>query len=376
MDPHRFVPPLACALLALVTAACSGFRAPEPQQRGQVTLHLAEVALAAGAPDVALRVAELVLQRQPGNASALATEGDALYAMGQLLLAQNAYRAAVAADPQLVTAQLGLGRTLVRADPPAAEKAFEAVLALEPTNAAALNNLGIARDLQGRHADAQAAYQQALAATPDAKDVRVNLGLSLALSGQADQAVSLLQPLAAEPGADKAPKAALTVALSRTTGAKATPMPAAQMPAAAMASAVPPLAAVGEVTRALDIKTAPRTAVMRQDLPPPAPPVIAMVTSVSEGAAKAAVAAERFQVQLASLDTERAAQAEWQRLQGGLPALLDGHSPAVVPATVHDRTYWRLRAGGFASFTEAMAFCAKLRDAGSSCWPLAPNPPP
>ena len=48
----------------------------------------------------------------------------------------------------------------------------------------ALNDLGIARDLQGRHTDAQTAYRSALGVDPDMRAAQVNLALSLAMSGQ------------------------------------------------------------------------------------------------------------------------------------------------------------------------------------------------
>ena len=77
-----------------------------------------------------------------------------------------------------------LAGLLVQFDPSAAEAAFTAVIAQEPNNIAALSNLGIARDLQGHHAEAQDAYRRALVAAPETADVKVNLDLSLALSGQ------------------------------------------------------------------------------------------------------------------------------------------------------------------------------------------------
>jgi Flp pilus assembly protein TadD len=55
----------------------------------------------------------------------------------------------------------------------------------------------VARDIQGHHAAAQEAYRLALGVTPSSVAVQVNLGLSMALSGNATEAVHLLQPLAA-----------------------------------------------------------------------------------------------------------------------------------------------------------------------------------
>ena len=78
---------------------------------------------------------------------------------------------------------MALGRRLLRSDPAQAEQIFMKVVAREPRNAAALNDLGIARDVLGRHREAQAAYRAALAASPGLRAASVNLALSLALDG-------------------------------------------------------------------------------------------------------------------------------------------------------------------------------------------------
>jgi tetratricopeptide (TPR) repeat protein len=70
--------------------------------------------LASGAPDVALRVADITLAKHPKDVAALIAKGDALYAMGDTEAAKAAYRSAIALDPGAADAQLGLGRTLVR----------------------------------------------------------------------------------------------------------------------------------------------------------------------------------------------------------------------------------------------------------------------
>lgn len=80
---------------------------------------------------------------------------------------------------------------------------FLEVLQKEPRDAVAWSNLGIARDLQGRHTDAQAAYRQALGLNPEMHAAQVNLALSLAMSGQGARALPLIQPLASAPGASR-----------------------------------------------------------------------------------------------------------------------------------------------------------------------------
>ncbi len=204
----------AIAVLSLSLTAC-GMLGNTTASRPQVTLNVADAAMASGAPDLALRVADMVLAKHPDSAAALTARGDALYAMGQAELAGQAYRAAVKSDPKFAGAQIGLGRTVIRTDPKAAEAAFLAAATLQPDNTVALSNLGVARDLQKHHAAAQEAYRAALAVDPDMSDARVNLGLSLALSGQAEAAVQILQPLARQPGATQVWHADLAVALAQ-----------------------------------------------------------------------------------------------------------------------------------------------------------------
>jgi len=113
------------------------------------------------------------------------------------------------ADP---AAQFALGRILLQTDPAQAEHALLAALAGSPRNADILNDLGVARDLQGHHAAAQAAYRQALSAEPTLRAARINLGLSLALSGQGTDALTTVQPIAASTsptGAERADVAAI-----------------------------------------------------------------------------------------------------------------------------------------------------------------------
>ncbi len=100
-------------------------------------------------------------------------------------------------------------------------------------------------------------------------------------------------------------------------------------------------------------------AVVRPVSAPPPP-------ATSAGDAKAT--ADGIYVQMASLDSEQAAQAEWQLLRARWPDLFGDRAPAVERAEVHERTFWRLRTGGFASAADANSFCARLRAAGPGCW--------
>ncbi|NBX02460.1 MAG: hypothetical protein EBR02_00040 [Alphaproteobacteria bacterium] len=95
-----------------------------------------------------------------------------------------------------------LGYSLIGAGKGAeAQKVFEEWAKLEPQNFAPINGLGVALDTMGDHANAQATYKKALLMQPtDAPKVQNNLAMSLILSSKWDEAIALLEPLAATGG--------------------------------------------------------------------------------------------------------------------------------------------------------------------------------
>jgi Flp pilus assembly protein TadD len=191
---------IVIGLVLLALAGCAGGGGAQ-LSTAPPGLNVAEAALAGGAPDVALQVSTERLRREPGDGRAMLVQADALAALGRRAEATEGYRRALAVDPDSAAARLGLGRLLLASDPHGAEALFLEALSHEPRNAKALNDLGIARDLQGRHADAQEAYRRALGVAPDMQAATTNLALSLAISGQAGQGAALLRPLASAPTA-------------------------------------------------------------------------------------------------------------------------------------------------------------------------------
>jgi Flp pilus assembly protein TadD len=462
----------ALAASAILVTGCGAFQSTQSREP-RVTLRVAEAAMASGAPDLALRVADIVLARRPDDVAALLARADALYAMGDAVQAGAAYRRAAALEPSSAAAQIGLGRTLIRNEPQAAEAAFMAAAAQQPDNVTALNDLGIARDMLGRHADAQKAYRQALAVSPDSADVRTNLDLSLALAGQpadrpsppvaaltrsappvtvtyaAPAIVTAPVPEAPPPAAAQPPLAVRTAPVTTVARQNLPPRPAvavmrapdpvppaelradlsdatASLPATDPDSALPPLATglsfaapleslqpkepeAPPVPSAQDSARAP----VKQEQPAgtgaqaPANPVAdAVEAALDPGASMArggsvesaadpappSVTAGKpgpraqpearplpaqpvnrwsvagYFVQIAALNSDRDARAEWQRLRNRLPDLLAGHEPVVEQAEVNQRMFWRLRTGSFTDTGSADDFCRKLRASGLSCW--------
>jgi len=191
---------LSSAVLAvfslLLLAACQPNQAAAPTAGGTSVMNVADAAIAGGNPDMALKISQSILASDPSNLDALFHEAAAYYAVGRCEDAIAAYKLALGINPHSSEAQTGIGRCLLKHNAAAAEQAFEAAVQDDPRNAAALNDLGIARDLQGNYARATQPYQQSLLVQPGILSTEVNLGLSLALSGDAADALDYLGPLA------------------------------------------------------------------------------------------------------------------------------------------------------------------------------------
>ncbi len=137
--------------------------------------------------------------------------------------------------------------------------------------------------------------------------------------------------------------------------------PPAEAPAAqALRAQMPPQAAVPPAV--------PPPAPVLPALPaaPPAAVVLQLVPAPATRPAPAVAAAGTL-VQLAALDSEGAAQTEWQRLSRRMPDLLGDRQPVVQKADRDGRAMWRLRTGGFTDIADATAFCARVRAKGGAC---------
>jgi Flp pilus assembly protein TadD len=201
------------ALLGMGGCGIWGGRGPSEEDQ---KIRLSAVLLSNGAVDAALFAADEVLAKQPRNVAALEARGNALAALDRVEEAQQAYLQAIAISPSNTSARLALGRLQIRLNPQAAEETLDQLVQREPRNVAALSNLGVARDLQGRHAEAQQAYRRALAADPKNTGAATNLGLSLVLSGNMAEAATVLQPLAEGPSPSEAVIENLAIALAAT----------------------------------------------------------------------------------------------------------------------------------------------------------------
>jgi hypothetical protein len=78
---------------------------------------------------------------------------------------------------------------------------LEAAAQVQTDDPRIYNALGVIKDQQGQHADAQAYYHQGLAHSPRNISLRNNLGLSMVLDGQPEAGLAMLRDVAAEPAA-------------------------------------------------------------------------------------------------------------------------------------------------------------------------------
>src|SRR5437879_5243901 len=164
--------------LAFGLSACGSATSPQLGS-GPQGMRVADAALAAGTPSLALQWTETILASDPRNVDALLRNGQANLMLNNLAAAESSYRRVLAIDARQTEARIALAKLVLGSQPAEAEKMFKAVLVDEPRNVGVLNNFGVSLDLQGRHADAQKAYRQALAITPELASARQNLGLSL-----------------------------------------------------------------------------------------------------------------------------------------------------------------------------------------------------
>ena len=182
----------AIALVALTACTAEQARLGD----GTPSLKTAETALSSGAPDLAYRICAALVDGGDRSTKTLVCKANALTGLGRSAEAASVFAVALQGAPRNSDALIGVGRLRLATDPAGAEQLFMQALAVSPRDAVALNDLGIARDLQGRHHDAQTAYAEAIGSNPDARAPQVNLALSMAMSGQAGEGARMLRPLA------------------------------------------------------------------------------------------------------------------------------------------------------------------------------------
>ena len=75
-------------------------------------------------------------------------------------------------------------------------------------------------------------------------------------------------------------------------------------------------------------------------------------------------------VQLGAYDTAEMARSDWTRISARFADFMDGKVPVIQEAESGGRTFYRLRADGFADLSDARRFCAVLMAENAACIPV------
>jgi Flp pilus assembly protein TadD len=189
--------PHQAALLALLT--CLLTACGQPRQQAELSLEarlrLAEAVDAQGDGDATFAVVRDAYLHNPNDRALRSRLVVIAERSSRLTEAAEALRLGLLGRGRSADGFLALGRVELQAgNSQAARDACREALALDPRNIAALGLLGIAHDNIGEHGPAQEAYRAGLTLAPQDWGLRNNLGLSLLLSGRADEAVAALEP--------------------------------------------------------------------------------------------------------------------------------------------------------------------------------------
>jgi Flp pilus assembly protein TadD len=197
---------VASVILAMVGAVLAGVPAVAD----------AQVAVGGGgeAPSDALARNMKLLSTSPNSFDALIGAGRASLALGDGQSAAGFFGRAEEAWPASPLPQAGMGAALaIEGDGAAALQYFARATQRGATQSMIGADRGLAYDLVGQHSQAQADYRAALSGR-DGDEARRRLALSLAISGQKAEALSLLSPLMARGDAAGARTRAFVLALT------------------------------------------------------------------------------------------------------------------------------------------------------------------
>jgi Flp pilus assembly protein TadD len=210
--------PVVATLAALLLAACQGAGPAPPAPPSQLSLQ------------ARLRLAEATDAQQGGTAATYAVLAEAAATAPDDIPLQERFAAVAEANERWAEAAealrriiaraptperlMRLGRLELRLGQPSAVQTWQRAVASGGRSVEALNGLGLAHDMVGDHAAAQAAYRQALAIDPASWTVAANLGMSLLLTRQPKAAAEVLARAEADPAAPPRARHNLAIAFA------------------------------------------------------------------------------------------------------------------------------------------------------------------
>lgn len=212
-----------------LVALCAGCAAPDPpapaphalgnDQRSAMLARLGDAMRRDGDPTGALGLYRAASAADPQNASVLQRMGSAFLAMHDAPRAEQAFRGALANNPEDRASRRGLALALLGEGRPAEALPILQQLAAGSSDPGLLRATGAAFDMTGQPRAAQAVYRHALVLDPIDADLHGNLALSLALSGDAPEALTQMQAAIASPNPDPRQNANAVLVLALTGNA-------------------------------------------------------------------------------------------------------------------------------------------------------------
>lgn len=149
-----------------------------------------ETLLGLGQPKQALAEFQAVQSDETYRARAYQGMGLSLMALGDLTTAKDQLDRAVAADPNLWRSWMALGRVHDgNKDWAEAQSAYEQALAAQPDSPIVINNMGMSLMLQHRYEEAAQTFQRVLTLDPTMEMTRANLRIAMAWQGKYDEAL-------------------------------------------------------------------------------------------------------------------------------------------------------------------------------------------
>jgi Flp pilus assembly protein TadD len=195
---------LAAAMAAFLLAGCAHTpesEVPHKDVTADSLIQAAKQTQAAGDSAAAALLYERALAMDPKNLEAALQLGTIYGQIGATRQSMEFFRQALTLDPKNVTALRGLANgQLQLGDPDAAISTLQKAAAIQP-DWRIQNSLGVAYDMKGDYQAAQAAYRSGLTMAPGNLQLSSNLGLSLALDGNFDEALPMLEKAARDPSA-------------------------------------------------------------------------------------------------------------------------------------------------------------------------------
>lgn len=175
----------------LLLAACSHSPATVDRQ-----LAVADIEVQNGQEESALPQLIELNQRYPNNPAVLLRLARTHEALGRETAAIEFYKKIIGINHDSKDGWMGLVKIYMRRKPETALTILENMVKLYPDDPHIVDDYGVALDLNGHYAEAQAEYKRAIQIDPSMVSPEVNLGLSIGLSGDVYKGLAIIKPYA------------------------------------------------------------------------------------------------------------------------------------------------------------------------------------